>query len=324
MNRTRVAVVGFGVMGQYHANNYAAMPQARLVAAVDPDPVMRDLAARRFGLRAWRSVAELLDNEAIDAVSVAAPTSQHFTVSRQLLEAGVHVLVEKPLAPTVGQATQLVKLSRQRGLVLQVGHITRFYEAVTRLNNTVSEPYLVEARRTTPNTRIRDVGVVLDLMIHDIDILLKLVPSEITQVSVAGHSLAGNGFEDVAAAQLVFANGCIARLLASRAAYGVERSMTVMERDKMVTLDFSRDPHTEVAIHRPAPGLDGSSVQVERHQVEEDNPLRRELTHFLARISRSEPPVGTAEDDLRSLELATRLLQHMRVTQLDELESAFL
>ena len=118
--------------------------------------------------------------------------------------------------------------------------------------------------------------------------------------------------------------GCIARLLASRAAYGVERSMTVMERDKMVTLDFSRDPHTEVAIHRPAPGLDGSSVQVERHQVEEDNPLRRELTHFLARISRSEPPVGTAEDDLRSLELATRLLQHMRVTQLDELESAFL
>ncbi len=324
MNRTRVAVVGFGVMGQYHANNYAAMPEARLIAAVDPDPVQRELAEQRFGLRAWRSVAELLANESIDAVSVAAPTSQHFAISRQLLEAGVHVLVEKPLAPTVRQAVQLVELSRQRRLVLQVGHITRFYEAVSRLNDTVTEPYLIEARRTTPNTRIRDVGVVLDLMIHDIDILLKLVPSGIASMSVAGHSLGGNGFEDVAAAQLVFENGCVARLLASRAAYTNERSLTVVERDKMVTLDFSRDPHTEVAIHRPSAIPGGSGVQVERHQVEEDNPLRRELAHFLARISHQEEPIGTAEDDLRSLEVATRMLEHMRTAQLEELENAFL
>ncbi len=323
MNRTKVAVVGYGVMGQYHANNYASMPQARLVAAVDPDPVKRRHAEDTFGCRTYADISGLLKNEQVEAVSIAAPTSQHYGIARQLLTSGIHALVEKPLAPTMKQASELVALSRERDLVLQVGHITRFYDAVTRLNNTVTDPYLIEARRLTPHTRITDTGVVLDLMIHDIDIVLKLVPSEITQVSVAGHSLAGNGFEDVAAAQLVFANGCIVRLLASRAAYSVERSMTVMERDKMVTLDFSRDPHTEVAIHRPAPGLDGSSVQVERHQVEEDNPLRRELTHFLARISRAEPPVGTAEDDLRSLELATRLLQHMREAQLDELESAF-
>lgn len=324
MNRTRVAVVGFGVMGQYHANNYASMPQAELVAAVDPDPAQRMLAETNFGCRTYADTAELLANEEIQAVSVAAPTSHHYAITHELLSQGVHALVEKPLAPTVGQARELVGLSRQRDLILQVGHITRFYEAVQRLNATVSNPYLIEARRLTPHTRIRDAGVVLDLMIHDIDILLKLVPSEITELSVAGHSLNSNGFEDVAAAQLVFANGCVARLLASRAAYSVERSLTVVESDKMVTLDFSRDPHTEVAIHRPAPGPDGSGVQVERHRVEEDNPLRRELTHFLARISRSEPPVGTAEDDLRSLELATRLLQHMRVAQLDELESAFL
>ena len=322
MNRIKVAVVGFGVMGQYHANNYAGMPQARLVAAVDPDPAKRQLAEQRFGIRSWATVEELLANEEVTAVSVAAPTSRHFEASSQLLRHGVHVLVEKPLAPTVEQASQLVDLSRDRGLVLQVGHITRFYEAVHRLNETVTSPYLIEARRTTPHTRIRDVGVVLDLMIHDIDILLKLVPAGISSVSVAGHALDGNGFEDVAAAQLVFDNGCIARLLASRAAYTVERSLTVVERDQMVTVDFSRDPHTEVAIHRPAGGS-GGSVQVERFEVEEDNPLRRELAHFLARISHAEAPIGTAEDDLRSLAVATRLLEHMKVARLEELERAF-
>ncbi len=316
-------MVGFGVMGQYHANNYAAMPQARLVAAVDPDPSKRELAARRYGIRTWATVAELIQNEDVTAVSVAAPTSQHFDISRRLLMNGIHVLVEKPLAPTVEQATELVELSRRKDLVLQVGHITRFYEAVRRLNDTIRDPYLIEARRTTPHTRIKDVGVVLDLMIHDIDILLKLVPSGIASVAVAGHALDGNGFEDVAAAQLVFENGCIARLLASRAAYTVERSLTVVERDQMVTVDFSRDPHTEVAIHRSSAPAGGSSVQVERHEVEEDNPLQRELAHFLARISFAEAPIGTAEDDLRSLAVATRLLEHMREARLDELESAF-
>ncbi len=324
MNLTSVAVVGFGVMGRYHANNYAAMPNVRLAAAVDPDPVKRELAESSFGCRAYPDVASMLEAEDITAVSVAAPTSQHFPITRLLLAAGVHALVEKPLAPTVAQAAELVELSRVHDVILQVGHITRFYEAVRRLNDTVEDPYLIEARRLTPHTRIRDAGVILDLMIHDIDILLKLVPHPIASVSVAGHALDGNGFEDVAAAQIVFENGCIARLLASRAAYGVERTMTVVERDKMITLDFSRDPHTEVAIHRPSPGQDGSSVQVERHQVEEENPLRRELAHFLARINRAEAPVGTAEDDLRSLAVATELLQQMRITRLEELESTFL
>lgn len=316
-------MVGYGVMGQYHANNYAAMPAARLAAVVDPDPQKRELAVRNFGCRAYPDVSALLAAEEIEAASVAAPTSQHYRITHELLTAGVHALVEKPLAPTAGQAAGLVDLSRQQGLVLQVGHITRFYEAVQRLNASVNEPYLIEARRLTPHTRIRDAGVILDLMIHDIDILLRLVPSEIVDVSVAGHSLGSNGFEDVAAAQLVFANGCVARLLASRAAYTVERRLTVVERDKMITLDFSRDPHTEVAIHRPSGGADGGFVQVERHQVEEDNPLRRELTHFLARIRDAEAPIGTAEEDLRSLALATQLLDNMRLTQLDELEAAF-
>lgn len=323
MNRLKVAVIGFGVMGQYHASNYAALPGAELVAAVDPDPLKRSVAEEEFGCRTYADVSELLSNEEISAVTVAAPTSQHFAVTRLLLEAGVHALVEKPLAPSVEQAAELVRLSRANDVVLQVGHITRFYEAVRRLNSTVTDPFLIEARRMTTHTRIRDAGVILDLMIHDIDILLKLVPSAIATVSVAGHSLDGNGFEDVAAAQIVFDNGCIARLLASRVAYSVERTMSVMERDKSVTLDFSRDPHTEIAIQRPAPD-DTGTVRVERFQVEEDNPLRRELSHFLARINRAEAPVGTAEDDLRSLAVATRLLEHMRLTQLDELENAFL
>lgn len=322
MKRTRVAVIGCGVMGSHHASNYASMPQASLVAVVDPDPQRLHEAMVKYGCRGYPSVADLLANEEISAASVATPTSTHFAVTSALLAGGVHVMVEKPLAPTLEQAQELVELSRQTGLVLQVGHITRFYEAVRLLNGTVRKPYLIEARRQTPHTRIRDVGVVLDLMIHDIDIILRLVPHPIADLSVAGHAVEGSDLEDMAVAQVVFENGCIARLLASRASYANERNLTVVERSQTVTVDFSRDPHTEVSIHRT--GRDGAgSVKVDRHEIQEDNPLRRELSHFLDRINFQASPIGTAEDDLRSLAVASEVLARMKLTQIEELQAAF-
>ena len=309
MKPLRVAVVGAGVMGRYHAAMYASLPHAQLVAVVDPDPVRRAEVAAEFGTRGYATIEGLLESEVIDAATVAAPTALHFLLTRRLLEAGVHVLVEKPVATHVEQARALRELSLRKGLVLQVGHITRFYRAVHELSDQVRRPYLIEARRLTPSARIKDVGVILDLMIHDIDIVLRIVRSSVASVAVAGHALNGRSFEDVAAAQVVFENGCIARLLASRVAPDHERSMLVSEAHQTTRLDFAREPETEVTIYRKSSG-NGNS-QVKRHTVREDNPLRMELDHFLARIRSAAEPIGTLEDDIRSLELATRLLAAM-------------
>lgn len=309
MSVLKVAVVGSGVMGRYHALNYATMPRVELVAMVDIDPARREEMRNTYGCRTYHTVEELLENEQIDAASVAVPTYLHFTVARQLLEASVHVLVEKPVATEVSQARSLTEISRQRNLVLQVGHITRFYEAVQMLSRHVDEPYLIEARRLVPSERVRDVGVVLDLMIHDIDIVLGLVNGKPIDITAAGHVLNGSPHEDVAAAQILFDNGCVARFLASRVSPDPERSLLVAERDQTIRVDFAKEPYTEVFIYRaPKAGANLGHVKLDRHVVHEDNPLRRELEHFVARIRKDTAPIGTLDDDVRSLTLATRLL----------------
>jgi predicted dehydrogenase len=316
MNRLRVAVIGAGVMGRHHANIYSLIPQVDLVALVDPDPNRRDDAQKNYGLPVYGHIDELLLYEKIDAVSVASPTSTHYALTKQLLESDIHVLVEKPVATKVNQARELIDLSRQRNLVLQVGHITRFYQAVQLLKRRVQNPYLIEARRLTPYARIKDVGVILDLMIHDIDIVLGLVPSPITHTTVAGHLLNGSPFEDVAAAQIVFENGCIARFLASRVAPDAERTLVVAEPTQALRLDFAKEPYTEISVYQPAKDdLGNSHMNVDVRTVNEDNPLKKELEHFLCRIRKDAKPIGTLEDDLRSLTLATRLLDELQLTR---------
>jgi predicted dehydrogenase len=323
----RVAVVGAGVMGRYHANVYSVLPDTELVGIVEPDARRRQEAGERYGCPVHADVAQLLAASHVDAASVAAPTSTHHALVRQLLSAGVHVLVEKPVATEVAQARDLARLSRETGLVLQVGHITRFFRAVERLRAEVRAPYLIEARRLTPNGRIRDVGVVLDLMIHDIDIVLGLVREPVVEVAVAGHTIGEGPHEDVCAAQVRFEGGCVARFLASRVAPDAERSLVVAEAHRTFRLDFAKEPHTEMAIYRPAPperGPDanggpttaGTHVLVDRQVVFEDNPLRKELVHFVARIRGSTALIGTLEDDIRSLSLATDLLDRLRAHRL--------
>ncbi|MEX2502127.1 MAG: Gfo/Idh/MocA family oxidoreductase [Trueperaceae bacterium] len=310
--RIRVAVVGAGVMGRHHAHNYLSLPSADLVAMVDPDPAARALAVRTFGCPAYASTEAMLADVAVDAASVVAPTSLHHRIASDLLAAGVHALVEKPVATSVGDATDLVERSRRAGLVLQVGHITRFYKAVRLLSERVHDPYLIDARRLTPHARIRDVGVILDLMIHDIDIVLGMVSSPIRTISVAGHTVEPGGHEDVASAQLIFENGCIARFLASRVAPDAERSLVVAERDRTYRVDFLREPQTEVAVYQARRSEDGDThVRTDRHLVHEDNPLREELEHFLDRIALGAPPIGTLEDDLRSLRVATDVIDRL-------------
>lgn len=321
MKRLQVAVIGAGVMGKHHANIYAALPYTDLAAVVDPLPASRQDVAERYAAPTYDSVATMLADKRIDAASVAAPTSFHYRLSRELLEAGVHVLVEKPVATDPLQAEALIELSQRRGLVLQVGHITRFYRAVKLLRRHTRQPYLLEARRLSPHARIKDVGVILDLMIHDIDIMLSLIPAKVCSVDVAGHILNGSPFEDIASAQIVFENGCIARLLASRVSPDAERTFMVAEAHQTTRLDFAKEPYTEMAVYKPLTNDPGSDhVQVDVRTVLEDNPLRDEIQHFLARIRTGTPPVGTPADDLRSLSLASRLIGELKVSRLAQVK----
>lgn len=317
----RVAVLGVGVMGRHHANVLRTIPDAELVAVVDPDEERLRSAEAQFSARGYPNLEALLAAEALDAVSVAAPTHTHYRLTRQLLEAGVHVLVEKPVATEVHEAEALAQLSLEQGLVLQVGHITRFFRAVERLQNEVRDPYLIEARRLTANGRIQDVGVVLDLMIHDIDIVLGLVQSPVIEVAVAGQRFAESAHEDVCAAQVRFENGCVARFLASRVAPDSERTLVIAERHRTFRLDFLKEPHTEMTVYRPAPHEEAAQdadavaaanrVLVDRHVVFEDNPLKKQLAHFLARVRGQAQPIGTLPDDIRALSLAQLLLQRL-------------
>ncbi len=319
-NRLEVAVIGAGVMGKHHANVYAAIPHVDLVAVVDPDEKRCAEARRNYDVKTYATIDELLFSQHVDAASIASPTSFHYAQTKQLLQAGVHVLVEKPVATEVTQATELADLSRDLNLVLQVGHITRFYQAVEILRRQVKYPYLIEARRLSPYARIKDVGVILDLMIHDIDIVLGLVRSEVKHVTVAGHLLNGSPFEDVAAAQIVFENGCIARFLASRVAPDAERTLVIAEPTQTLRLDFAKEPYTEIAIYKPVHDDYGDShLQADVRTVHEDNPLKKELEHFLARIRNDAPPIGTLEDDLRSLTLAKQLLEQLQLTRQPQL-----
>lgn len=315
----RVAVIGVGVMGRHHAGVYRMLPEVELVGLVEPNPWRRRDAERQFGVPVFAELEELLATTPLDAASVAAPTTEHHDLTLRLLRDGVHVLVEKPVATRVTDAQALATLSRDLGLVLQVGHITRFFRAVERLRAEVAAPYLIEARRLTPNGRIQDVGVVLDLMIHDIDIVLSLVRQPVVDVAVAAHTLNGGRHEDVCAAQVRFADGCVARFLASRVAPDAERSLVVAEAQRTFRFDFAKEPHTEMTVYRPAPedhDADGGQtlgnhVLVDRHVVIEDNPLRKQLAHFVTRIRGTAVPIGTLDDDIAALALAQDLLERL-------------
>jgi len=316
MRKTRVAVIGVGVMGQYHSNIYASLPQTELVAVVDPCLDRRVKLETDYNINSYENHIELLNNENIDAVSLAAPTSKHFEIALDVMNARKHLLIEKPITANVEEAKTLIALSKQNNLVLQVGHITRFYKAVRLLKEKVTAPYLIEAKRLSRNGRIVDVGVILDLMIHDIDIVLGLIDSKVKSMTVSGHSLHQPGIEDVASAHVVFEDGCIANFLASRVATDIDRSLIISEKTQTFQLDFSQPPFTELRIQRTIQDDFGvNHIQADIRKIHEQNPLKEEISHFLDRIRDNIAPIGTTNDDLRSLELASKMLKLLEFDQ---------
>jgi predicted dehydrogenase len=318
-SRIRGAVVGTGHMGQYHILALAELWGVDLVGVVDTDLVKARAVAAPYGVPAFGCHRDL--EGMIDFATVAVPTDRHFEVTRDLLEAGVHVLVEKPMTPTLEEAKELFRLARQANRVLHVGHVERFNGAVQELRKIVERPILVESRRLGPFvSRVRDDSVVMDLMIHDIDIVLGLVDSEPRKITAVGSSV-HSPVTDVANVQIVFESGTIATITASRATEEKIRTLAITQPDAYVVLDYS---HQDIQIHRRAAQeytLNRESIRyrqgsfVEHLLVHKDNPLKLEIRHLIA-AARSAQATGQVDlpeaEDLRSLAVSLEIERMIR------------
>src|SRR5688572_4078287 len=305
-DRLRIAVIGVGHLGQHHARLLGAMDGVELVGVVDTKPGRAEDVAARFGTRAWPVASDLLGR--IDAVTIAVPTVSHLDVALPLLERGVAALVEKPLAPTVADAERLISTAARAGTTLAAGHTERFNPAVVAALPLVSDPRFVEVHRlgTFPE-RSLDIDVIFDLMIHDLDLLLASVRSEVVSIEAVGVNVLSPR-TDIANARLRFASGCIANLTASRISRERVRKARFFQMDSYISIDFASQ---EVEVYRTVRTESRPSIQGGKVDVVRDEPLRRELDDFVAAARAGRPPGVPAQAGRDALALATRIAEHM-------------
>jgi predicted dehydrogenase len=305
MQALRTAVIGVGYLGRFHAQKYAQLPGSELVAVVDARPDARDAVARELGCRAVADHRELLGS--VDAVSVVTTTPAHFQIAADFLRAGAHVLVEKPVTETVAQARELIEIAKAAGRVLQVGHLERFNATILAAEPWLANPRFIECQRLAPyKQRGTDVDVVLDLMIHDIDIVQSIVGSDIVAIDAIGTSVF-SGEIDIANARLRFANGCVANTTASRVSLKTERKMRVFRDDAYLSLDLQQKILTLIR-RRDEPAAEGGlPVSIEEQSFEQGDALKAEIQSFMDCIRSGKRPVVSGEDGLRALETAIRI-----------------
>lgn len=298
MKKVNVGVIGVGYLGQFHAEKYAALPDTELIGIVDTDPVRAAEVAEKAGTRWFTEPSHLLEH--VDAVSIVVPTAYHYAVALQFLARGVHVLLEKPITATLEQADALIALAARNKLVLQIGHIERFNPAVTSVKALVNAPRFMSAERSAPFTvRCTDVNVVLDLMIHDLDIVSVLADSEPVQVSAAGASVITKEI-DTAAARILFQNGCIADVTASRVSEEKKRILRVFDGEKVFTSDYQSQKATVSSRGESSlPELVVAGIPTERRDT-----LNEEIKSFVHCIQTGTPPPVTGQDGRRALALA--------------------
>ncbi len=317
--RLRAGVVGAGHMGQYHILVYAELWDVDLVGIVDIDGEKAKRLAAQYDTYAFEDYRDLIGK--VDLVSVAVPTPIHYPVTRDLLEAGIHVLVEKPITPTLAEAEELFQTARARQRVLHVGHVERFNGAVQELKKIVVNPILIESRRLGPFTpRVTHDGVVMDLMIHDLDIILNLVDAPVRRLTAFGRPIQ-SASPDVANVQIEFENGALATITASRATEHKIRTLAISQPDAYIFLDYTDQ---EIHIHRRTAAeyvLNRESIRykqaafVEHLFVHKENPLKLEILHLLQAVRefRRTGRVDLADgEDLRSLAVALEVEELIR------------
>lgn len=310
-NKIRTAVIGTGHFGIYHAQKLAKIPGSELVAVADIDADRAAEVAGQLGIEAVTNPSDLIGR--VDAVSIVVPTRSHFDVAAEFLKQGIHVMVEKPITGDESSARELIALAAANKAILQVGHLARFAGVTEALISAVDQPLYIESVRVAPfKPRGTDVSVILDLMIHDLDLVLALTDAELTDVDAVGTSVLSDS-EDMANARLKFAGGCIANITASRVSLKTERKMRIFQRDTYISVDF--DAQTIRTFRKVGAAEDSGgmpNVVPSQDSFEETDALELELSAFVASARDGTPPLVTGEAGLRALLAAQRVTDSLR------------
>jgi len=304
MTPIRAGVIGVGHLGQHHARLYASLPGAQLIGVADQSVERAQMIAERHGARVFRTVDELLPH--VDVVSVAVPTSSHYAVAKACLQAGKHVLIEKPIAVTPGEAQELVQLAKQRGCCVQVGHSERFNPLMALMRPHIGRPVFIECHRLSSfGERGTDVDVVLDLMIHDLDLVLSLNPGPVEEVRAAGVAVLSSSI-DIANARIQFQSGCVANLTSSRVSMNKMRRLRLFQRDNYLSIDFQT--RQGMICRRNTKVGERPTVEVEQLQGGDEEPLKLQLESFLHAVSTGSRPVVSGEDGAAAVDVAHQVL----------------
>ncbi len=322
----RTGVIGVGHLGSLHAKMYSEISTDVLVGAYDIDTSKcRTVVSQYSGAKFFSTLDDLLAN--VDAVSVATVTSQHFEVARRALNAGVHVLIEKPITQTVAEADELIALAKAKGCIIQVGHIERFNPAILALESYDLRPMFIESHRLAQfNPRGTDVAVVLDLMIHDIDVILSLVRSPVSRIDANGVAVVSESV-DIANARLQFENGCVANVTASRISQNKMRKMRMFQHNGYISIDFLQGlaevfrlvddggdmGQTTMLLGQIGEGKKKRNIVYEQPEVKEVNALKYELESFVRAVLEKKQPAVSGIDGRQALDVAQRIMNSIQV-----------
>ena len=304
MDKVKVGIIGVGYLGTQHARILSYLEEAELIAVADIDFKKAMQIGNRHRVKYYENFEEMLDE--IDAGIVATPTSEHFSITKKLLSEGKSVLVEKPICQTVEEAEKLVSLAQKGSTVLQVGHLERFNPAVEAIENVITEPRFIEVQRLGSfSARSLDIDVVLDLMIHDLDIILALIKDDVKVVRSSGIHVLSDKI-DIANARLEFKSGCVATLIASRVHQGKVRKLRIFEPTSYYSIDYIDQ---EVKVFP----LNGRQTDIKTLKIKKEEPLKKELQNFFKCVRKGESGKVNGDEGLRALKLAYHVLNEAEV-----------
>jgi predicted dehydrogenase len=304
MEKVKVGIIGVGYLGTQHARILSYLEEAELKAVADINFRKALEIGNRHGVQYYQNYQDMIDE--IDAAVVATPTVEHFAISEALLKRGKSVLVEKPITATVEEGERLVETAARKGLILQVGHLERFNPAVEAVENLITEPKFLEVQRLGSfSARSLDIDVVLDLMIHDLDIIMALIKDEVVAIKSSGiHVLSEK--VDIANARIEFKSGCVATLTASRVHQGKVRKLRIFEPTSYYSIDYIDQ---EVKIFP----LHGRQTDIKTLKIQKEEPLKKELKNFLDSVRTGKTSKVTGEEGLRALRLAYGVLKEAEI-----------
>ena len=306
MNKVRAAVIGVGHLGSIHAKVYSKLNNVELVGVCDCNLARALEVGKKYRTRSYADYEDLFDK--IDAASIVVPTSLHYNIAKEFLSRGIHVLIEKPITKTLSEAEELIDIAAKKNAIIQVGHVERFNAAVLALEKYLKKPKFIECQRLGPfHKRVEDVGVVLDLMIHDIDIVLGLIKQEVVTIEAVGLSTM-SAHEDVANVRLIFEDGTIADITASRVTKDVVRKIRIFQEDSYISLDYMNQ---EVTIFKKT----GNKILKEKAKVKKVEPLKKELESFIESVRHNQKPIVSGVEGMRALKVALEIIEKIKSTK---------